>query len=76
VNLTEFPQHSHTRHHFTTKQFSCASNKSGKCAEMILQNGATPVHFASSERKLEVVRYLIEKCGADANVKTGVSEFV
>jgi ankyrin repeat protein len=40
-----------------------------------LQDDRTPLHFASRDGHLEVVRYLIEKCGAGANVKDAVSEF-
>jgi ankyrin repeat protein len=75
VNLIEFPQRSLAQHHFTTENISCASHKSGKCVEMALQDGETPLHFASGKGKLEVVQYLIEKCGADANATDDVSGF-
>jgi ankyrin repeat protein len=41
----------------------------------VLQSGWTPLHHASQNGHLEVVRYLIEKCGVDVNVKDSVSEF-
>jgi ankyrin repeat protein len=40
-----------------------------------MQDGDTLLHLASSNGQLDVVRYLIEKCGADVNVKGDVREF-
>jgi ankyrin repeat protein len=40
-----------------------------------LQNYYTPLHLASWNGHLEVVRYLIEKCRAEVNTKDNVSEF-
>jgi hypothetical protein len=42
---------------------------------LLLQVGDTPVHCASLYGHLDVVRYLIEECGADVNAKGNVSEF-
>jgi hypothetical protein len=42
---------------------------------LLLQVGDMPVHLASSYGHLDVVRYLIEKCGADVNATDYVSEF-
>jgi ankyrin repeat protein len=42
---------------------------------ILLQDGYTPVHYASGKGKLEVVRYLIEECGANVNAKSNVSGF-
>jgi hypothetical protein len=39
------------------------------------QEGRTPLHHASRNGCLDVVRYLIEKCGADVNARDHVSEF-
>jgi ankyrin repeat protein len=41
----------------------------------MLQSCDTPLHLASSNGHLEVVRYLIEECGTDVNAKNAVSEF-
>jgi hypothetical protein len=43
--------------------------------ECVLQLGDTPIHLASSNGDLDVVRYLIEQCGADVHAKDKVSEF-
>jgi ankyrin repeat protein len=40
-----------------------------------MQDGGVPLHSASLNGQLDVVRYLIAKCGADVNVKDNVSEF-
>lgn len=32
-------------------------------------DGRTPLHVASSEGRLEAVKFLVEKCGVDINVK-------
>jgi ankyrin repeat protein len=40
-----------------------------------MQYGGMALHCASFNGHLEVVRYLIEKCGADVDVKDDVSEF-
>jgi ankyrin repeat protein len=40
-----------------------------------MQDGNTPLHLASCNEHLDVVRYLIEKCGADVNVTNDVSKF-
>jgi hypothetical protein len=41
----------------------------------LLQFRNTPVHFASANGHLDVVRYLIEERGADVNATDDVSEF-
>jgi ankyrin repeat protein len=41
----------------------------------MLQSGRMPLHDAASNGHLAVVRYLIEKRGADVNEKNSVSEF-
>jgi ankyrin repeat protein len=41
----------------------------------MLQSDATPLHHASYNGHLDVMRYLIEKCGADVNGENMVSEF-
>jgi ankyrin repeat protein len=46
-----------------------------KLVTSALQDSRTSVHFASANGHLDVVRYLIEKCGADVNMKDDVSEF-
>jgi ankyrin repeat protein len=45
------------------------------CEMRVLQNAWMPLHLASRHGHLEVVRYMIEKCGIDANAKDSVSEF-
>jgi ankyrin repeat protein len=40
----------------------------------VRQGVTTPLHFASRNGHLEVMRYLVEKCGADVNAKDMVSE--
>ena len=32
-------------------------------------DGRTPLHLACCENKLEIVKFLIEKCGCDINIK-------
>jgi ankyrin repeat protein len=39
-----------------------------------MQDGDTPVHHASFNGHLDVVRYLIEKCKADVSAENEVSE--
>jgi hypothetical protein len=43
-------------------------------AQCALQGGCTSLHWASFSGHLDVVRYLIEKCGADVHAKNKVSE--
>jgi hypothetical protein len=35
----------------------------------VWQTGSTPLHHASSEGRLDIVRFLVEQCGADVHVK-------
>jgi ankyrin repeat protein len=57
---------------FNTKRYICHFYN---CVECVLQYGESPLHLVSSSRYLNVVQYLIEKCGADVNAKDNVSEF-
>jgi ankyrin repeat protein len=35
----------------------------------LLQDGTTPLHYASSNGHLDVVQFLVEQCGADVHAK-------
>jgi hypothetical protein len=41
----------------------------------VLQHGFTPLHLASYSGHLDVVQYLLDKCGADVHAKDNASEF-
>jgi hypothetical protein len=58
--------------------FTCANWIAILTSELnvsVLQHGCTPLHLASIHGHLDVVQYLMEKCGANWNAQNDVREF-